>query len=182
MTLTTDDLPAVSSGTTGTSYSSHDRLFKSASQTAARRKLIKANITLNLPLDDDEADEDEQIQALHSGRTARPMSAYFASEIASFDEHDTSMNGTGEEPNCEEKKEDKEEAKEGASKEAAEDQVDGDDKENNSKARILQLKRCKLYFLFSQSTKLNNKFTLQSLQSSSLVKGVTQLAALIPNR
>ncbi|KAH9394729.1 actin binding, partial [Tyrophagus putrescentiae] len=141
VTLTTDDLPAVSSGTTGTSFSSHDRLFKSASQTAARRKLIKANITLNLPLDDDEADEDEQIQALHSGRTARPMSAYFASEIASFDEHDTSMNGTGEEPNCEEKKEDKEEAKEGASKEAAEDQVDGDDKENNSKARILQLKR-----------------------------------------
>lgn len=169
MTLTTDDLPAAypsgSNPRTSTYSSSQSKLFKSASQTAARRKLIKANITLNLPLDDDEddADEDEQIHSLHTGRSnaARPVSAYFTSEIASFDEQDDPFSGTegpirsGEQSlSGEQKTTDNEAASEGAAPKKAEDQVDGNDKEHNSKARILQLKRCKLCFVvFSQFTK-----------------------------
>lgn len=88
------------------------------------------------------------------------MSAYFASEIASFDEQDDSLNGTegpiSREQSSEQKTTDNEATAEEAPKKA-EDQVDGNDKEHNSKARILQLKRCKLRFVvLSICQTLNN--------------------------
>ena len=103
-------------------------MIKSASQTTSRRKLIKANIKLNLSLEDDDVDEDEQrrIESAAKGRSARPMSAYFSSTSAKT----TDANG---------------ELPRGATKseEQATNEANKKNQSEESGAHLRRLKRCK---------------------------------------